>query len=84
MQSRHASRDARRVRRWIGAVVCLAALGIAVLVIPRLAPRSPVAIVVLCALAVLTMKLVERRVRNWFERWADRQASRTTPPDRRL
>ena len=71
------------MRRWIGAVVCLAALGIAALVIPRLAPRSPIAIVVLCILAVLTMKLVELRVRQWFERWADRQASRTTPPEGR-
>jgi membrane protein implicated in regulation of membrane protease activity len=73
----------RNLRRWIGAVVCLAVLGFAALVIPRLAPRSPIAIVALCALAVLTMKLVERRVRQWFNYWAARQASRTTDRDRR-
>jgi hypothetical protein len=71
MPSRQCAGDARRVRRWIGAVVCLATLGIAALVIPRLAPRSPIAIVLLCALAVLTMRLVEHRVRQWFDRWRD-------------
>jgi peptidoglycan/LPS O-acetylase OafA/YrhL len=84
MLSRQSGWDARRVRRWIGAVVCVVAVGIIALVAPRLTPRSPIAIVVLCALAVLTMKLVERRVRQWFERWAGRQAARTRPPDGRL
>jgi len=65
-----ASRD-QKLRRWIGAVVCLAMLGIAALAIPRLAPRSPIAIALLCALAVLTMKLVERRIRQWFKRWGN-------------
>jgi peptidoglycan/LPS O-acetylase OafA/YrhL len=83
MRSRQRAWDSRRVRRWIGAVVCLVAVGIATQVIPRLAPRSPIAIVVLCALAVLTMKLVERRVRQWFDRWVQRQAARTTPPEGR-
>ncbi len=50
------------------------------MVIPRLSPRSPLAIVVLCALAILTTKLVERRVRQWFTRWAERQAGRTSGP----
>ncbi|MFI5339421.1 MAG: hypothetical protein ACHQ7N_06255 [Candidatus Methylomirabilales bacterium] len=83
MRSRQCAWDARRVRRWIGMVMCLATLGVAALVIPRLAPRSPMAIVLLCALAVLTMKLVEHRVRRWFDRWADRQAARATPPEGR-
>ncbi len=71
MPSRHHAWDAMRVRRWIGAVLCVATLGIAALVIPRLAPRSPIAIVLLCVLAVLSMKLVEHRVRKWFDRWRD-------------
>ena len=78
VQNRPVARDAARLRRWIAAGVCLAGLAVVVLVVPRLLPRSPLAIVVLCALAILTMKLVERRVRQWFERWAERQASR--PP----
>jgi len=84
MRNRRPAQDARRVRRWIGAVVCVVAVGIIALVAPRLTPRSPIAIVVLCALAVLTMKLVERRVHQWFRRWAERQAARTRPPDGRL
>ena len=78
MQSKPLARNAARLRRWIGAGVCLAGLAVVVLVVPRLSPRSPLAIVVLCALAILTMKLVERRVRQWFTRWAERQASRTS------
>ncbi len=57
---------------WI--IVVLFIGGIAV-VVPRIAPRSPLTIVVLCALAILTMKLVERRVRQWLTVWAARQAS---------
>lgn len=80
MRNRQAGQDARRVRRWVGALVCVVAVGIIALVVPRLAPRSPTAIVVLCALAVLTVKLVERRVHLWFRRWAEREASRTMRP----
>jgi drug/metabolite transporter (DMT)-like permease len=69
-----------RVRRWIGAAVCAAVVGIIALVAPRLSPRSPIAIVVLCVLAVLTVKLVERRIHQWFRRWAEREAARTTRP----
>jgi len=71
------------LRRATGVVVCVILLGIILVLVPRLGPRSPVAIVALCALAVLTMKLVERRVRQWFNYWAARQASRTTDRDRR-
>ena len=83
MRSRQYAWDARRVRRWIGAVVCVVAVGIIALVVPRLAPRSPIAIVLLCALAVLTMKLVEHHVRRWFQRWAEREAARNRPPGSR-
>ena len=84
MRSRpHAWDDERRVRRWIGAVLCLAMLGISVLVVPRLGARSPIAIVTVCVLGVLIMKLVERRVRRWFDRWAEREAARTRLPGRR-
>ena len=71
------------MRRWIGAVVFVVGLGIVALVIPRLAPRSPVAIILVCVLGVLTMKLVERRVRRWFDHRAARQrAGPTLPPGR--
>jgi peptidoglycan/LPS O-acetylase OafA/YrhL len=84
MRSRQFAWDPRRVRRWIATVVCLGSLATVALVIPRFAPRSPVAIVLLCALAVLTMKLVEHRVRRWFDRWAARQGPRTRSPKGRL
>jgi hypothetical protein len=74
--------DARRVRRWIGLVVLLVFVAIAWVVIPRLGAgaRSPVAIVLLCGMAVLIMKLVERQVHKWFQRWAEKQATRIPPP----
>ena len=68
-------RDQRRLRRWIGTGLFLFAIGIATWVLPRLGLRSPVAFVVLPVLAVLTMKLVERRVGQWFRRWAEREAA---------
>ena len=79
LNDQRANRGAQ-LRRWIGGVICLAVLGIVVLVVPRLAFRSPIAIVLLCTLGVLTMKLVEYRVRQWFNRWGDRPAERTRPP----
>lgn len=63
------------LRRWLGAGVVLILIGGIVLVVPRIAPRSPLTIVVLCAAAILTMKLVERRLRQWLTLWAARQAS---------
>jgi len=59
---------------WV--VVVLFMGGIA-LVVPRFAPRSPLAIVALCVGAILTMKLVERRIRQWLTAWAARQAPPT-------
>ena len=68
------------LRRWLGASVLLVLIGGIVLVVPRIAPRSPLTIVVLCALAILTMKLVERRLRRWLTVWAARQASKAPRP----
>ncbi len=80
MRSKTPAGNAGRVRRWLGIALYLAALGIVGMVIPRLGSRSPVVIVLLCILAVLTMKVVERQVQQWFRRWADRQAGRTGGP----
>jgi len=66
----------RRLRRWIGVLAFFLAVAAAVWVVPRLGVRSPIAVVIVPVLAVLTMKLVERRVRQWFRRWADREAAR--------
>lgn len=76
--------DARRMRRWVGLAVLLVIAGITWVVIPRLGAgaRSPVVIVLLCGVAVVTMKLVERQVHKWFQRWAEKQAARTPPPKR--
>jgi peptidoglycan/LPS O-acetylase OafA/YrhL len=59
--------------------VCVTGLGIVALVVPRVLPRSPLVILLVCALAVLTMKIVEHRVRRWFDRWESRQARRVSP-----
>ena len=80
MRNSEPAKDGRRTRRWIGVIVCVVTVGGIALLVPRLAPRSPIAIVLLCALAVLTMKLVEHRVQQWFRRWAERQAARTMRP----
>ena len=79
VQNRPVAREAARLRRWIGGAVLLVTVGIAWVVIPRLGAgaRSPVAIVLVCGVAVLAMKLVERQVHQWFRRWAERQAART-------
>jgi len=74
--------EARRVRRWIGLAVLMVFAGIAWVVIPRLGAgaRSPVAIVLLCGMAILIMKLVERQVHKWFQRLAEKQTARTPRP----
>jgi len=69
--------DHRKLRRWIGVGIFLLAVAVAVWVVPRLGARSPVVFILLPILAILTMKLVERRVGQWFRRWAERQATRT-------
>ena len=62
----------RSLRRWIGVSLFLLAVAVAIWVVPRLGARSPVLFVLLPILAVLTMKLVERRVGQWFRRWEER------------
>jgi hypothetical protein len=74
--------DDRTVRRWIGVVTFLLVAIVAVWLIPRLGARSPLTFILLPILAILTMKLVERRVGRWFRRWAERQAARTPRPPR--
>ncbi|HSB70140.1 MAG TPA: hypothetical protein VLT62_12470 [Candidatus Methylomirabilis sp.] len=68
------------LRRGVGAAVLVAVVGILLIAIPRLGARSPVAILVICVLAILTMKLVERRVRRWAQRWEEREAARNRRP----
>ena len=74
--------DSRRVRRYMGWVVFAAALAVAGWILPRVLPRSPVVILVLCVLAILVMKLVEHRIRVWFRRLEARRAAelRRSPP----
>ena len=67
--------DERRVRRYVGWVVLAAALAIAGWILPRVLPRSPVTIFIVCVLAVLVMKLVEHRIRLWFRRLEARRAA---------
>jgi membrane protein implicated in regulation of membrane protease activity len=59
------------LRRWLGAAVFLLAIAVAVWVVPRLGVRSPLTVVLLPILAILTMKLVERRIGQWLRRWAE-------------
>jgi peptidoglycan/LPS O-acetylase OafA/YrhL len=67
----------------MGWVVFAAALAIAGWILPRVLPRSPVTIVVVCVLAVLVMKLVEHRIRAWFRRLEARRAAELhRPPPR--
>ena len=72
--------DQRRVRRWIGWAVFIVAFALAGWVLPRVLPRSPLTIVILCALAVLVMKLVEHRIRAWFRRLEARRAAELRDP----
>jgi peptidoglycan/LPS O-acetylase OafA/YrhL len=71
------------LRRGVGAVVLLATLGLLLIGISRFAPRSPLVILVVCVLGILTMKLVEYRVRRWARRWEEREAARNRPPGSR-
>lgn len=71
------------LRRGVGAAVLVAVVGILLIAIPRLGARSPVAILVICVLGILTMKLVERRFRRWAQRWEEREATRKRPPGSR-
>lgn len=74
--------DDHRVRRYLGWVILTAAMAVAGWLLHQILPRSPVAILVLCVLAVLVMKLVELKVRVWFQRLEARRAAdlRRSPP----
>jgi hypothetical protein len=67
--------DERRLRRWIGWAVLVAVLTLAGWLLPRLLPRSPVTILFVCGLAVVTMKLAEHRIRQWVRRFEARDLS---------
>jgi hypothetical protein len=64
--------DDRRLRRWTGWAVLVALLLLASWILPRLLPRSPMTLLVACVLAVATMKLAERRIRQWLRRYEER------------
>ncbi len=66
----------RRQRRWIAGAVVIFLVAAASYVVPRLGTRSPLAIVIVCAMAILVMKLVEHRVHRWFRRWEQWSANR--------
>ncbi len=74
--------DGFRARRWIGWAVLAVGLAMVAWVLPRLLPRSPFLILIVCVLGVLVMKLVESRVRAWFRRLEARTEAelRRTPP----
>ncbi len=59
------------LRRGLVPVVLVAVVGALAWGVTRITPRSPVTILVVCALAVLVMKLVENRVARWFRRWEE-------------
>ncbi len=67
--------DNRGIRRYLGWVVLAVTVAVAGWVLPRVLPRSPATIVIVCVLAVLAMRLVERGVRKWFQRLEARRAA---------
>ena len=67
------------LRRGVGGVVLVAIMGLLLVVISRVAPRSPVVILAACILGVLAMKLVERRLKRWRQRWDEQEAARNRP-----
>jgi fructose-specific phosphotransferase system IIC component len=79
MPSRPRASPGTFLRRAVGAVVLVATGGIFLVVITRVAPRSPIVILVACVLGVLIMKLVERRLKRWRQRWDEQEAARNRP-----
>jgi hypothetical protein len=51
-------------------------MGLLLVVISRVAPRSPIVILLSCILGVLAMKLVERRLKRWRQQWDEHEAAR--------
>jgi hypothetical protein len=65
------------MRRWLVPVVLVALVGGLAWGLTRFLPRSPIVILVVCALAVVTMKLVEHRVHQLFRLWEERERRRS-------
>ena len=61
----------------------MATMGLLLFVISRVAPRSPAVILVAVVLGILAMKLVERRLKRWRQRWDEQEAARNRPPGSR-
>lgn len=80
MPSRPRTSPGTFLRRGVGAVVLLTTTGLLLVLISRVAPRSPVAMLVACVLGILAMKLVERRMKRWRQRWDEQEAARTRSP----
>ena len=71
------------LRRAVGAVVLVATAGLLLVVVSRVAPRSPAVILAAIILGILAMKLVERRLKRWRQRWDELEAARNRPPGSR-
>jgi hypothetical protein len=68
--------DPLRLRRWFGGFVLIGFIAGAVLILPRIVGRSPIAYVLVPALAIVALKFVEWRMNRWFRRLAAREAAR--------
>ncbi len=68
--------DPQKLRRWFGRLVLVLFIAVAVLVLPRIVGRSPIAYVVVPALAIVAMKFVEWRLGRWFRRLEAKEAAR--------
>jgi hypothetical protein len=68
------------LRRWLVPGVLLLLVGAGAWGLTRVAPRSPVVILAVCVLAVVTLKVVEREVRRWFRVWEERSRSDVRRP----
>ncbi len=68
--------DPQKLRRWFGRLVLVLFIAVAVLVLPRVVGRSPIAYVLVPALAIVAMKFIEWRVGRWFRRLEAQEAAR--------
>ena len=71
-------KDSRKLRRGFGWLVVILFIAGAVLILPRVVGRSPIAYIVVPALAIVAMKFVEWRMGRWFRRLEAREAARRT------
>jgi len=69
-------KDSRKLRRGFGWLVVILFIAVAVLILPRVVGRSPIAYIVVPALAIVAMKFVEWRMGRWFRRLEAREAAR--------